>query len=275
VVRRHPLAAYVGLAIAFSWAWWAWCIAEGWVSRAGQGWPTHLPGLMGPAIAAVVVTAVVDGRAGLADLGRRAVRWRVGWRWWAFVAATLLLPVLAWAWVWMTGGGAPDLGGLASYSGAPLTAVPLTLLYVLLVNGFGEEMGWRGFLADRLLPDHGLVRTALLVWVAWAVWHLPLFLVVDNFRTMGWGVIGWLVGLLAGSVVLTWLYRGSGRSILLVAAWHTVFNVASATEATAGTPAAVASTVVVVVAVGVAVRAGRVTGRGSRAPRAWPSTGSS
>jgi hypothetical protein len=32
-------------------------------------------------------------------------------------------------------------------------------------------------------------------------------------------------------VVLTWVYRNTGRSILLVAALHTAFNLASATEA--------------------------------------------
>ena len=254
VVRRHPLAAYVGLAIAFSWAWWGWCVAEGWVTRAGQGWPTHLPGLLGPALSAVVVTALVDGRDGLRDLGARMLRWRVGWRWWSAVLAAALLVPLAWAGIALTGGDVPDPAGLASYSGAPASSVAVTLVYVLVVNGLGEETGWRGFLADRLLRRHGMLLTAVLVWVWWALWHLPLFWVVEDFRGMGWAVLGWLVGLLAGSVLLTWLYRGSGRSILLVAAWHTVFNVATATDATAGTPAAVASTLVIVVALVIAWR---------------------
>jgi CAAX protease family protein len=254
VVRRHPLLAYVVLAVAISWAWWGWCLVEGWVTRPGQGWPTHLPGLLGPALAAVVVTAAVDGRTGLRDLGARVLRWRVGWAWWSVVAVTLLLVLLSWAGQALAGGGAPDLSGLAAYSGAPLAPVPVTLLYVLVVNGLGEEVGWRGYLADRLLREHGLIATAVLVWVAWAGWHLPLFWVVEDFRAMGWTVLGWLVGLLAGSVLLTWLYRGSGRSILLVAAWHTVFNVATATDATAGTPAAVASTLVIVVALVIAWR---------------------
>ncbi len=251
-MKRHPVAAYLVLAFAFSWAWWGWCLAEGWVGRAGQGWPTHLPGLLGPALAAVVVTAWVDGRDGLADLGARMVRWRVGRVWWSVVAVTALLPLLGWTVQGLTGGGWADLAGLRSYSGAPLAPVAVTLGYVLVVNGFGEEVGWRGFLADRLLERHGVLRTALLVWVAWGAWHLPLFGVVADFRDLGWGVLGWAVGLLAGSVLLTWLYAGSGRSILLVAVWHTVFNVATATEATAGTAAAVSSTVVMVAAVVIA-----------------------
>jgi len=84
----------------------------------------------------------------------------------------------------------------------------------------------------------------------WAPWHAPLFFFQSSFndftlaRTVGWGI-----GLIAGSVVLTWLYRGAARSILLVAAWHTAFNFTSATSAAAGTVAAITSTLVMVAAV--------------------------
>ena len=73
--------AYVALSLLFSWAWWVPMVLAGQVVRAGQGWPTHLLGLTGPALAAVVGTAAADGRPGLADLWARAVRWRVPLRW--------------------------------------------------------------------------------------------------------------------------------------------------------------------------------------------------
>lgn len=96
--------------------------------------------------------------------------------------------------------------------------------------------------------------TALKVAAIWAVWHLPLLWVVESFRAFGVGfVIGWLVGLTAGSVVLTFLYQQSRHSVLLVAAWHIAFNLASATEATAGVVAAISSTVVMAAAAAIAV----------------------
>ena len=94
LVARRPLAAYLVLACAASWAWWLPMAAWGQVSRAGQGWPTHLLGLAGPALAAVVVTALAGGRPGLADLWQRAVRWRVGLGWWLVVFVTLALSAL-------------------------------------------------------------------------------------------------------------------------------------------------------------------------------------
>jgi hypothetical protein len=61
----------------------------------------------GPLLGALIVTAVVDGRRGLRELGSRMLRWRVGWQWYA---AALLIPLTV---VLGTGGlnvalGAPD-----------------------------------------------------------------------------------------------------------------------------------------------------------------------
>ena len=256
------LATYVALAFLFSWSWWVPMAVRGQVTHTGVGWPTHLPGLMGPAFAAVVVTLGWQGTGALLDLGRRAVRWRGVGRWWWSVPAVLALGAVGVAAAAATGTPV-DVGRLAEYSGAPVVPVIVLFGYVLLVNGYGEELGWRGLLADGLVGRVGEVRAALLVTLAWGAWHLPLFWVVDSFRSMGWATVGWGLGLLAGSVVLTRLYVGSGRSVLLVAVWHTAFNFTSATTATEGLSAAITSTAVMVAAVVVLVRA-RVRDRGAR-----------
>lgn len=248
------LAAYVALAFLFSWSFWVPMALRGEVTRPGQGWPTHLPGLMGPAFAAVVVTLGWQGTGALRELGRRCVRWRGVGRWWWSVPAVLALGAAGVA-VSAAVGDPVDLGGLTEYSGAPVVPLVVLVGYVLVVNGFGEELGWRGLLADGLVDRVGEVRAALFVTAVWALWHLPMFWVVAGFRSMGWGTAGWLAGLLAGSVVLTRLYVGSGRSVLLVAVWHTAFNFTSATSATAGLSAAITSTGVMIAAGVVLVRA--------------------
>jgi uncharacterized protein len=48
---------------------------------------SHVPGFLGPMLAAVVLTAVEDGRAGLRDLVSRMARWRVPLRWYAAALA--------------------------------------------------------------------------------------------------------------------------------------------------------------------------------------------
>ena len=87
------------------------------------------------------------------------------------------------------------------------------------------------------------------------MWHLPMFWVVANFREFTVvAIVGWVVGLLLGSVFLTWLYQSAEHSILIVAVLHTAYNFSTATTATSGVTAAVASTVVMIAASAVLFR---------------------
>lgn len=101
-----------------------------------------------------------------------------------------------------------------------------------------------------------LIVTALLIGVFWALWHLPEFFYKPNFiaLVMG-GFLGFAIGVIAGSVLLTWLYNRSGSSILVVALWHAVFDFTTATSAAEGTIAARTSVFVMVWAIVVGVMA--------------------
>jgi membrane protease YdiL (CAAX protease family) len=249
-VFGRPEIAFVLLAYAWSWSWWVPMAALDVTTRAGQAWPTHLPGLLGPAIAAMVVTAAVSGRAGLADLGGRIVRVRVGWFWYAVLAATAGIGAGALVLQGLLGQGWPTATELSTHSGAATMPWLALVVLVLVVNGFGEETGWRGFLVDRWGPGRGLLRTSLLVAAVWVPWHLPLFWVSDSFRSFGpAGTVGWLVSITAGSVVLTWMYLGSGASIWIVALWHTAYNMVTATPASADLAAPFLSAAVIAAAI--------------------------
>lgn len=237
----RPIRVFVAVAYAIAWAWWVPMALRGSIVETGQGWPTHLVGLMAPAIAAVVATGAFGGAAGLADLGRRCLRWRIDPRAYGIIALTGvigLVPVLL--------SNDPDWSAFGRYSGAPRWGVA-TVVVVLIVNGFGEEVGWRGFLWDRLLPMRGFRDSAVLVWLIWGAWHLPLFWVVANYRGFGpLGIAGWVVSLFFGAVFLGWFYEFTGRSVLAVVAWHVTYNFSVATDATSDVGAAVVSAGVVV-----------------------------
>lgn len=74
-MRQHRLVSFFGLAFVLS--WWAWPLQATGVSAQ----PGFVPA--GPLLAALIVITVTDGIPGLRELGRRLLRWRVGWRWYA------------------------------------------------------------------------------------------------------------------------------------------------------------------------------------------------
>jgi membrane protease YdiL (CAAX protease family) len=121
------------------------------------------------------------------------------------------------------------------------------------VNGFGEEIGWRGFLLPSLRARYGVRGAALVVAALWAFWHLPFFFLLASYRGFApLGLVGFAIGIASGSVVAAWLYYGAGESVLAVAVWHAAYNMAVATAASSGMVAALVSALVIVQAVVVA-----------------------
>ncbi|HEU5085519.1 MAG TPA: CPBP family intramembrane glutamic endopeptidase [Acidimicrobiales bacterium] len=243
-VRAHRLGWFFGLTFALSWSYWVP------VALAGGSW-SHVPGLLGPFAAAVVVTGLADGRAGLAGLARRAARWRVAPRW--YLAAVVLVAASA-AGVAVEAAldGAPSLRALGTMPGLPAIGWLGTFGLVLVLNGYGEEVGWRGVAWPELRDRYGPSRAATVLAAPWALWHLPTFWIDSGLRGFPLPLLpGWLIGLAAGAFVLGWLHDRTGGSLFVVALWHAVLNMASATEGTEGWPAALVTATVIALAFGI------------------------
>jgi hypothetical protein len=116
-VRRHPVVAYFVLAYAVSWSVWIPMALANVRVRQGDPWPTHVFGLVGPAVAAVVMTAVLDGRAAMRDLLTRTVRWRADPVSYLAALSPIGLFVLAALTMAATGRGWPDLSAFTKFSG--------------------------------------------------------------------------------------------------------------------------------------------------------------
>jgi uncharacterized protein len=254
----RTFSIFVGLTFALSWAWtWPVVISGAEVSR-GAGWPTHFPALLGPAVAAFLTTAWTRGRIGVKDLLLRMGRWRFPLRWWAVTLSPLAFLVVG---VLVQGlvGDLPAFGDFGRYTGLPDIGVLGVAVLAIAINGFGEETGWRGFAVPTLLPRFGPLGAALVVFPVWALWHLPYFLLLQSYRSFNlFTLVGFLIGLAYGSIVLTWLYLGTGGSILAVAIWHGLFNMATATDGATDTVAATVSVFVIVLGIVVSPRLRRM-----------------
>ena len=122
------------------------------VDRAGiAAWRSdtaRLENVLGSAVPAFVVTALVSGRAGVWDLARRSLRWRVPLRWYLVgLLAPLLILLIA---VTILNGFAP-LRALGQNWLLLFTAFLPALAIMILLNNVAEEIGW-GRIRLRPIP---------------------------------------------------------------------------------------------------------------------------
>jgi membrane protease YdiL (CAAX protease family) len=240
LLRDRTLVAFFTLSIALSWAYWIPVAIAG-------GRASHFPGLLGALIAAALVSA--------RDV-RRQLTARVALRWCCLALAPLAVLAAVGLAQTVTGDGR-SWASFADMPGLPAWPWPAVFAAVLVVNGFGEETGWRGCAWTRLRRGLSLRDAALVLTVPWAIWHLPLFWIDSGLADLPLAVVpGWLVGLAAGAVVLGWLYERSG-SLLVVALAHTAVNMASGTRGAEGLAAGVVTAAVIAAAIALLARSER------------------
>jgi CAAX protease family protein len=247
-VRRHPLASFFAIAYGLTWAGWVPLALAGVRIYPGSS-TTHVPGLLGPALAALIVTSATEGKAGVSALIRRlflVTRPRI--RFLAYALSPLVFLVAALAIGVLAGADLPPLGDYGIYSGIPPLGVIPVIALVLVFNGFGEETGWRGFAQPRLQARFGPLTGTLVLALLWAGWHAPAFFFIEAYRTMTLPMIlgGFVLGIAAGAVVLAEVTSRTGGSVLAAALWHAAYNLTSATAAGRGIVAAVTTTCVMI-----------------------------
>ncbi|MFO7321646.1 MAG: CPBP family intramembrane glutamic endopeptidase [Chloroflexota bacterium] len=99
------------------------------------------------------------------------------------------------------------------------TGLPLFLTFMLTATG--EELGWTGYATERMLKRSGTLRSGLLLGIVWAVWHAVPFIQTGNSATWVFWQSVKTVGM---RVLLVWLYRHSGGSVLAVELYHAADN---------------------------------------------------
>jgi len=231
--KQRSLIFFFNLTVAISWAFWvpAALASQGRISFPLPSALSTLAGVSGPFVAAVITVTRYEGRLGLKQLFGRLLIWRVGIQWYLFA---LLWPVVfslakTGIAVWM-GGAAPDFSQppfaslyplppeLSNVS--PFLLLPFVFLQQTLIgSSMGEEIGWRGYALPRMQAQEGAFRASVLLGVIWAVWHLPLWLTKGH--PMQGTFFGWtLLGLMATSVLFTWVYNNTQGSLLPALLFH-------------------------------------------------------
>ena len=162
----------------------------------------------------------------------------------AFFLVSVLMRIVQGTWL--------DFGILGRFDFLPDLGIVSVFLW-LATYGFGEELGWRGYLLPRLQLGRSAWLATVILWSIWATWHVPSFFYLHTASSPGM-LIGFLLGLFCGAIFLTRLYNSSGGSILIVAIWHGLFDyVTACTECKSGLIAATVSILVMIWAVVVVI----------------------
>jgi membrane protease YdiL (CAAX protease family) len=208
---------YFLIALGFSWAYVL--VVQVFLGVPSNLW-TGLPVILGPTLAAFIMTGVTEGKPGIRRFLQRFVLWRVKIIWYLlilvgvpiiFVLGTIVLP-----------------GALASFHALTVQAwrsYPGTFILVLLVGGpLLEEPGWRGFALSRLERKWGPLGGSLILGILWAAWHYPQYLLptwaAQNGGLTLSGVTLFTCSVIPFTLIFTWVFNHTRGSLLMAILLH-------------------------------------------------------
>jgi uncharacterized protein len=252
MVIDHPLVAFFVLAFLGGWL----VLLPTVLFESGFGLiPIDIPApavmlsfipaaMVGPALAAFVVTRMVEGKQGTRQLLRRRIlRWRVGVQW--YLIAVFGVPPVYFLAASLVLGTAPLEALIEDWPFLFTSYLPKVVMVFLIVS-LWEEIGWMGFALPRLQEKYGPLMASVVLGVLWALWHLPAYfnstqVVADK---VGLGELDRLLYLLPPlillatftRIVMTWLFNVAMGSVIVVTLFHAAFNVSNNELVTAFMP---------------------------------------
>lgn len=179
-----------------------------------------------PSVVGIIFICKNDKESGWRRLVRSIKRYQVKWYVYLFVVCytilSLFIPYLL-AEIFQNQGAFQVSKRIAIFDiSNPLIAVICFAMILIAGGPLGEEFGWRGFLLPQLEERFRPHVSGVIVGVVWACWHLPMFWFhIDGYQIP---FLLYLVQTIFMSLICTWLYHISGKSLLMVLLFHTMDN---------------------------------------------------
>ena len=217
-LKRNEIFSFFALTFILSWFPWYTGIA-----------PEVLN--IGPSLAAFTIVFILGGKSGLKDFLRPFTRWKSNFGYWVIaVFGIAILYLIGLAIHLISGGEAPPFIMIRE----EVNLIPLYLIFVVLspLQGpVGEEFGWRGYALPKLQTKYGPIVASLAIGIMWGIWHLPTFyapmgVLADMVSALGFSfIIPYILGTIANSIFMTWLYNKTRASALIAGiVWHAAIN---------------------------------------------------
>jgi membrane protease YdiL (CAAX protease family) len=217
----YTLLLFAGLAYGQVWLLygiWELCEIPFSMDPRQTGGKIYLAGAAVPLIAAIVATLLTGGKAGLRSLLTRSFGWRFSPLWYLAAVLTPIVVTVAStiAAVHSMGAEVPEPWF------SPVFGMGF-IVFFLIYDGLGEEVGWRGLALPLLQARLGSLGGNLGIGVIWALWHLPLFFMPGSFQ-YGDSISTYVYLLTCWSVVMGLFVNKAKGSVLVAILFHETAN---------------------------------------------------
>lgn len=95
--------------------------------------------------------------------------------------------------------------------------------HLFLGGGLGEELGWRALALPLLQRRRTALVASLWIGLAWALWHLPQLVFRWSWHELH-GFVAYTVCVIFTAILFTWVYNGTGGSLVLPVLLHASVN---------------------------------------------------
>eukprot|EP00985_Skeletonema_marinoi_P013768 scaffold6868_cov120-Skeletonema_marinoi.AAC.13 len=181
--------------------------------------------LLGPSMAAFILTAVLEGRVRFRDLllprsiNINLSQIKVGGSSYYYVIALLIAPLSSVVTLIMLSTFVSEAYTPKLFTSTNKPPLVLTGIGVGLIIATFEEIGWSGYVVPRLLQTHSEFYTGVITGVIWGLWHFPPFWEVDTFSSqiplllLFGRLFTWII---VYRVIMVWIYSRMKRSVALM-----------------------------------------------------------
>lgn len=184
-------------------------------ARLMPGLPVSALMFLATALVAVGVAYRASGWQGAAGLCRRALDLGRSRPWVWYAVALVVFPAIIHAQLLLLGVSTGNVGRPITWGASLLT------FSLFLVAALCEEVAWSGTLLDPIAARVGFFAAAVTLGAFTAFWHMVPFF--QTHPSVPW-VVGQCVFTIGFRVVVAWVYRSGGRSILAAALCHASYN---------------------------------------------------
>lgn len=175
-------------------------------------------GGLSPSVLAFIFEGITEGKKGIIRLLKKILIWRVNPLWYVFSLG--YIPFIYYLPAFLC-----KIFGEQYIIRPRFQFINLFILFIgqMFAGPINEEFGWRGFVLPRLQQKMSPIMASITVGIIHATWHIPLYFISGQYQFKSNFII-YLLIVVCYSFIYTWLYNGTGGSILFVCLLHASFN---------------------------------------------------